>query len=414
MNAVASRHPPTLIAPTGTSARGRIAWLDGLRGIAAIQVVLLHLTTVFLPGLGAVDPSLMRHGWEHLIADTPLFLIINGYGSIYLFFLMSGVALTHSFARTPLSLGRSTLRRVVRLGLPMAAAVLLSYVLFSVWPSEHRQAAELIGSNNWLDSLAPADLSLTHALRQIFAEGMFLGYRDSGLLPARIGAFLGLEPLQHAFNSPLWTLHVEFYGSLFVIALVALRVSVRRRWYGLVCLLSGVALINSPLVLFLLGHLAAPLVSRQPPGWWRRPVGWLALAAGIVLGTGQIYPPVRALFMLLPRPMVPGSRVDMVHFQPMLMAMFILAGVTLLPEVQRLLMRPLWLFAGKISFSLYLVHFPILFTVVCALFLALQPVVPYGVAVTTSCLAGMALSVVIAVLFERLVDRPAIALSRAV
>jgi peptidoglycan/LPS O-acetylase OafA/YrhL len=138
------------------------------------------------------------------------------------------------------------------------------------------------------------------------------------------------------------------------------------------------------------------------------------LAAGIVLGTGQIYPPVRALFMLLPRPMVPGSRVDMVHFQPMLMAMFILAGVTLLPEVQRLLMRPLWLFAGKISFSLYLVHFPILFTVVCALFLALQPVVPYGVAVTTSCLAGMALSVVIAVLFERLVDRPAIALSRAV
>jgi peptidoglycan/LPS O-acetylase OafA/YrhL len=393
--------------------RGRIAWLDGLRGIAAIQVVFLHYTTAFLPGLGGLDPSLMTHGWEMLILSTPLYFVINGYGSVYLFFLMSGVALTHSFARVPLAIWHSALRRLIRLGLPMAAAVLLSYALMRAWPSEHLMASEIIGSTTWLGKIGPSAITFANALRQIFVEAMLAGYQGAGLLPGRIGVLFGQQTILEAFNAPLWTLHLEFYGSLLVIALVALKARLRRRWYHLVCLALALALPKSPLVLFLLGHLAAPLLSRAGVARWHRPAGWYLLAIGIVLSTGQVFAPIRLLFALLPRPVIPGA-VDALHFQPMLAAIFIFAGVAMLPAVQRVLTRPLGRFAGRISFSLYLVHFPILFTVVCALFLVLQPVVPYGVAVAACCLAGMALSVVIAVLFERLVDRPAIALSRAV
>jgi peptidoglycan/LPS O-acetylase OafA/YrhL len=69
---------------------------------------------------------------------------------------------------------------------------------------------------------------------------------------------------------------------------------------------------------------------------------------------------------------------------------------------------------GKISFSLYLVHFPILFTLVCWLFLSLSTVLPYAVVVLLCGLIGGAVSLALAVLFERWIDRPAIRWSRAV
>jgi hypothetical protein len=43
-----------------------------MRGIAAVQVVLLHYATAFLPGLGLHNRLMMRHRWERIIADTPL------------------------------------------------------------------------------------------------------------------------------------------------------------------------------------------------------------------------------------------------------------------------------------------------------------------------------------------------------
>jgi len=62
-----------LLAPSAPVPRAdRVAWLDGMRGIAAVQVVLLHYATAFLPGLGLHNRLMMRHRWERIIADTPL------------------------------------------------------------------------------------------------------------------------------------------------------------------------------------------------------------------------------------------------------------------------------------------------------------------------------------------------------
>ena len=106
-----------------------------MRGIAAVQVVLLHYATAFLPGLGLHDRAMMHHRWERIIADTPLFFVLNGYGSVYLFFLLSGVVLTYSFARRPFVAVQWTLRRIIRLGLPMCGAILLGGILISTWPT---------------------------------------------------------------------------------------------------------------------------------------------------------------------------------------------------------------------------------------------------------------------------------------
>jgi hypothetical protein len=68
----------------------RVRYLEGLRGIAALQVVLLHFVTAFAPNAA-----------EH--APAPLPVLFDGHTAVYVFFLISGAVLTPSFARRSLA-----------------------------------------------------------------------------------------------------------------------------------------------------------------------------------------------------------------------------------------------------------------------------------------------------------------------
>jgi peptidoglycan/LPS O-acetylase OafA/YrhL len=242
----------------------RVGWLDGMRGIAAVQVVLLHYATAFLPGLGLHDRAMMHHRWERIIADTPLFFVLNGCGSVYLFFLLSGVVLTYSFARRPFVAVQWTLRRIIRLGLPMRGAILLGGILISTWPSAHIKAAQLTGLSSWLGAVSPRAATAAMAIHQMMLEGMAAGYRETSVLPGWAIRQLGLDSLYNAFDEPLWTLHYEFIGSLLIIVLVMLRAAVPRGVHLAGCIGLGVALAVTPLVMFVVGHLAAPALARGP------------------------------------------------------------------------------------------------------------------------------------------------------
>src|SRR5690349_6390800 len=111
---------------------GKVEYLEGLRGVAAMQVLLLHFLTGFLPGT-------VSRVWP------PFNLAFDGHTAVYVFFLISGTVLTPSFAR-PGSFPVKLARRVVRLGIPVAAAAGIATVLIAWLPEAHRQAAALTGS----------------------------------------------------------------------------------------------------------------------------------------------------------------------------------------------------------------------------------------------------------------------------
>jgi peptidoglycan/LPS O-acetylase OafA/YrhL len=393
-------------------AEPRIRWLDGLRGVAALQVLLLHYATAFLPGLGLPDPSLSHYRWEPIVADTPLYVVLNGNVSVDLFFLLSGTALSLSFARHPFAFARSALRRVIRLGIPMAAATLLAALLFSLWPDAHRTASRLTGSVTWLGSLAPTGVTVPLVLHQITLEGMLAGFRDTSLLPGWVADGLGLGLRQDALNAPLWTLHIEFAGSLIVLVLVMLRAAAPRWLHGVVCAGLLAAFATTPLLLFVIGHLAAPIIVRGVAGRWRW-IGAACLAGGITLASGQCFDWVGSVLTVLPQPPT-GPATGPLPLQFMISALGIFLGITLLSPVQRWLTLALPRWLGRLSFSLYLVHFPVLFTVISVLFLHLQPVMDYGAAIVLCMGAGAGVSLGLAALFARWVDGPAIRLSRAV
>ena len=98
----------------------------------------------------------------------------------------------------------------------------------------------------------------------------------------------------------------------------------------------------------------------------------------------------------------------------MFSAILVFASVAHLQMLRRGLETPVLRWFGKISFSLYLTHFPVLFTVVAAAYTVEAAFVPYGASLAVSIVAGIAVSLAIAALFEHWIDRPAIRLSRAV
>jgi peptidoglycan/LPS O-acetylase OafA/YrhL len=373
------------------AAPGKIEYLEGLRGIAALQVVLLHFVTGFLPWAA-------EHAWP------PLRLLFDGHTAVYVFFLISGAVLTPSFAR-PGRFVVKCVRRVVRLGLPVAAASVVALVLLLLLPDAHVRAAALTGSA-WLAMDSSGAMTLGHLLREIGLDSVLLGYREATLFAPWADS---LPPMAQSLDAPFWSLHIELYGSLLVLGLVTLRT--HAAWlYRAAVLVAAVGFGTHPMFLFVVGHLSALMLHPHPDlPPLRGTGGVLLLLLGAALCATKDWGSVEQLRVWLCQTEF-ASAPNLFQFQSQLGAVALYFGVLLCPAIWSLLAsRPLRRL-GRLSFSIYLLHFPILFTLVCAAFIRLRPVTPYPIA--AAFVLFLACTVAAAIPFERWVDRSAIALSR--
>jgi peptidoglycan/LPS O-acetylase OafA/YrhL len=366
----------------------RVRYLEGLRGVAAVQVVLLHFVTAFLP-------DAVEHAWP------PLRVAFDGHTAVYVFFLISGAVLTGSFARGGEWPGQ-VLKRLVRLWVPVAAAAVFALVLVAALPQAHRQAAVVSGSA-WLAMDSSGAPTVSHLLREIGLDSLLLGYREYTLFAPLAGY---LPTLDLSLDAPFWSLHLELYGSLLVLALVGMQA--RSVWLHRAVIVVCAAVFGThPMFLFVLGHLCATRLQRAAvPS-----LGAVLIAFGLAMSASKDWGPLELLRTGIAR-FAPVAAPNLFQFHSQLAAMALFLGVSLSPGAQWLLSRAPCGWLGRLSFGIYLVHFPILFTVGCVGFLALAGALPYPAAVATT-FAGFTLAVLMAAsAFEHWVDRPAIWLSR--
>jgi peptidoglycan/LPS O-acetylase OafA/YrhL len=365
---------------------GKVQYLEGLRGIAAMQVVLMHFVIGFMPDTA-------RHAWP------PLNVLFDGHTAVYVFFLISGAVLTPSFARPGSFIGKLA-KRVVRLGIPVAAAAAVAMVLIALFPDAHRQAAALTGSA-WLAMDSSGAPTFAHLAREIGLDSLLLGYREATLFAPLAGH---LPPMEQSLDAPFWSLHLELYGSLLVLCLVWLRA--RSIWAHRIAIAAAALSFGThPMFLFVLGHLTPPSpLPRSGEGSRRGRRGMLLLLLGLALCATKDWHSVEALRLLLCRTEL-ACAPNLFQFQSQLGAVALYLGVLWCPLVWPALESVPCRHLGRLSFSIYLLHFPILFTLVCLAFIA----VPSPAA---AFVLFLALTLLAAIAFERLVDRPSIALSR--
>lgn len=361
----------------------RFVALDSLRGIAALAVVFYHSMLVF-PGLhGILDgrgiPYAVSGDVKALVLTVPPpTLLWAGREAVLLFFVLSGFVLALPFMaegrRTPGYLAFAV-KRLVRLLVPCAVvALLLAALVPAIGPEPRPELSEWV-NDAWNEAVT---------LGLVFGHATLL----SG---------------DYSLNSPMWTLHYELRISL-LFPLLVLLAGAGTAALGaaavagvLVCLAEMKFLGTGALTtLLFVPHFAlGTLLARH-----RREVaaGIAGLATGARVGLWLVCYVLLTFRWLAP---AGGLVCDLMNGAG---AALLIAFVLGSHRVQAVLEAGPWPWLGAISYSLYLVHVPILLS---ALHLAPPGVPPWLVAVgapLASLLAGTAL--------HRLVERPSIDLGR--
>ena len=205
VNSVAENHDIILQEPT-RSASKKLVYLEAARGIASIFVIFWHFSAAFLPK--TIFKSFLHGG----IGLTPLQIVFNGPGAVRFFFVLSGFVLTLSLFRRPSlrSLLVSTIKRLPRLMIPCLASILIGYAMLSTGMNFYKDAA-LITHSQWL-----SDFGNAHFPTQNFTPSFFSAMKQ--------GLFVFLTQDNFYYNSNLWTMRNEYFGSLIALMLAGLAV----------------------------------------------------------------------------------------------------------------------------------------------------------------------------------------------
>lgn len=319
----------TLLVPgPRRGARNRLAELDGLRGIAALVVVLSHL---LIGVFRARCP-------DYLLPSEHLSLFPIYYGSLYvgIFFVLSGDVLSKRYweNRSMHAIASMALKRYCRLMIPVLGCALIVLALCESDLVFNRPAAAVLGVEGWLGRFLPARPELTEAVAY-----------------ATLHVFVD-HPAIDTFNAFLWTMRIEFFGSIFVAVLLALDFSLPEILNPLrkplLLFATGACLVTdgSYMACFPFGMLCGLFRAEggfEKIGRFRR-FAVPSLITALVLGSycNHVW-----LADLEPRPVVVAACV-------------VVPCVCASPRCRRLLSRPFCLWFAKISFPLYLMHFPVI------------------------------------------------------
>lgn len=197
--------------------KNRIEALDGLRGVAALTVVFLHVALVTTHPTGTV--------WW-ILNTTPLGIVRAGVAAVWVFFVLSGYVLSRRhFAGTRLVPRSYYPRRAVRLYLPVLASAVIALAARVV---PHRAFAD---SSGFVSSHVPTP-RLVPVLRSLSL----------------------LTDTDKSLNGPWWSLRWEVLFSILLPLVIFLALRLRRYLavLGIMCVcVSAVANV------YMLGHINA-------------------------------------------------------------------------------------------------------------------------------------------------------------
>lgn len=371
----------------------RFMELEGLRGIAAVMVVVYHFLQAFyavaIYGFGHPKAPVQHMRFEDNLYGVPFAGLFSGTFAVAIFFVLSGFVLSIAFFKTnkPDIIKKMALKRYPRLMLPALAAVLLSLLLIKVGYNFKAEAGATTQSW-WLLTMGDVSGGVLLAIKEA-AWNIFVDFDTS------------------KYNPVLWTMSVEFIGSFIVFGFVLLFGNSQRRWLLYVVLLLVLAMINLWLAGFVIGMALADLYARGGVTYInRKKVTTVALLALAVFLGG--YPYAVTDGTLYQYITVPYLDIDYRALYTVIGASIILYVVLTAKEVAGFLQKRWISELGKYTFSLYLVHVPVLLTLTAGVFALLFAHVGYHAAAVLALFVSLPVIVALTWVFERYVDAPSV------
>lgn len=374
----------------------RISSLDGLRGFLALTVFFHHFLYCFAPAFitGGITPAQASSGEltaYHLVALTPLNAFMNPNLAVDFFFLLSGYVLSYGYfsGGNILPVQHNSIKRYFRLMVPVFASCILLWLLHKAGLIYRRSITITDINQNWLPGLLPDYLNFFEVVKYGALE-VFGG--------------------NSRYNTVLWTMQTELLGSFIVFALLMAthQMSHHKKVFILLAALLLLLFFNKVLLsAFVAGMLIC--YACNTPGvlaqWLVKvPVKLFLFSGGLYLATFPFVSHKESIKHSLYAPLC-FAQVDAWR------EYYYTTGVSLLLLVfvnstlfNKLFSGKIFIFLGRISFSLYLIHLLVIFAVSSRVYEALYRYMYDVAGVPLTLVISTAVLLSVSWLFYRFVD----------
>lgn len=358
---------------------GRQKHIDGLKGIACVMIMVGHYLGIVkftsgMPGysLGIVK-SITNANWG-MFLDESIWL--------RLFFVISGYLLAMSKITTIKQLGKKSVKRFLRLFLPVLGACVFIYILY-VFVGFHNAETKAVFTNTWF---------------QDYYYNYAFSWKDIFIEPIKIVLGGGTT----YFNAPYWCIKAMFYSSIIIYLATWLMKFSKKSIVNL-----GISIVVTIIAKLLLGEIgyacclgmiSRKIVEMDFSFWENKYISNVMVIGSVFLVFGlhsTIYELVTRVI-----PNIPSVLEYSVQWGIFYFAILIIAS-NYNNYVKRLLTNKLFMWLNSISFGIYSLHWPIVCSVGALLILLIKG--NMGV-VACWCISGV-LTLVSAVLYNLVVEK---------
>lgn len=348
----------------------RLLAVEGVRGAACFMVVLAHLILFFFPHLYLGAPEGSDREIQKLIRDSPFAFFYSGLAAVYIFFVLSGYILTAVALNKGYSRNRvlsMVIKRYPRLGIPATFSCIIAFaILFSI-------DLKVISHPLLVGPFSKGSLWGSEAIFGNFDYSLH-GAIFSGAIDV---FFLSGRSL---YNPVLWTMEIELIGSFIVYILcVAFAKKTGQAEQPKKADVRSILLQSLPLFILI---VVASLVAIRAVDH-RFGIGLICFIAGFLFRIyGVNISTAKSMTLLIAGLYLAGAHNDSGSYG--LIARFVgkytyelcnaLSGLLIVYAVihgEKLydaFSNRVSVFMGKVSFSVYIIHFPIIATLGVYLF----------------------------------------------
>lgn len=346
-----------------------IKFLDGLRGILCLIVIIDHCVNILMPSLRYTNASESNSILKQYVALSPLNILYSGIPSVCIFFIISGFVISYKYNKTKkaIILARASVKRYFRFAIPILFAYIFMYCIYTYTKTR---------------------ISFHYILKQSLYSAEFVH-----------GSFI---------NYVLWTIPYEFYGSLLIFALLSIFGHQKYRifFYFIVLLFT----FNTYYTFFIYGLILSDLTAQQKIHF---KCSVFIKCCGFAI----------ALFLITYPYQRPGVHIGGIYniitftqnweknyLTCLKIGCIVLFYIIMISNtIKKILQTNIILFIGKISFPIYLLHASIIHLIFTH----------YGQTKTFTeflllLLLVISLTIIIAIPFERYIDQQAIKLSNKI
>ena len=180
-----------------------IDWIDGLRGIACIMILVHHFMVGFFPAsyYGETVAIHGNHAWETIFSQTPLGVVINGNFWVCVFCSLSGLVQAYKIIyQDDLSkIGNDMVKRYFRLALPVFVVSFMVFIMMQLNLFYNVNANKIVQSP-WFGAFYAEKVSLKTVFVSSFVTVWF--NEDA------------------TFSNAFWMLKYIFLGSYLTLSLI--------------------------------------------------------------------------------------------------------------------------------------------------------------------------------------------------